>query len=163
MRNLLLVSLLFLSGIAVGENMHNWQVVSAKDPLSRQTTCLLTSAVRSTEDGQTTTPVSLVYNGELFVARTDSNIDSSYPDLGIQVGHHERHEIDRLHKATDAVFETSADQLRDEFIRGLSAKLTLGFWPTWPKTRSYTVVFDLRGFTSAYNDFLQCQKTGSIP
>ena len=141
--------------IAFSATSQNWQAVIAKDPVSKQNTCLLISSTKHTEDGQTNTPVKLSYNGEIFIATTDSNIDLSYTDS--------RHTIDRLFKHTSAIFETDAELIRDEFKRGLNAKLILGFWPTWPATRSYAIEFDLRGFTKAYNEFQQCRLSGDIP
>jgi hypothetical protein len=122
----------------------------------------LVSSVKQSNDGQVTTPVSLVYNGNLFMAKTESNIDLSYAELGLQVDDNKSHTIDRLHKKTSAVFETQAPQIRDEFIKGRKARVRLGFWPSWPKTRSYVIEFDLRGFTRAYEALVQCQKTGEI-
>lgn len=150
------------SVIAATGGSGNWQLVLAEDPFSKQTACLMVSAIKQSEDGQANTAVDLVYNGSLFIARTESNIDLSYPGLGLQVGNKEAHTIDRLHKQTSAVFEAQAQQIRDEFINGLNARLTLGFWPSWPKTRSYVIEFDLRGFTRVYQAFVNCQKTGEI-
>ena len=150
------------SVIAAAGGSGNWQLVLAEDPLSKQTACLMVSAIKHSKDGQSNTTVDLVYNGSLFIARTESNIDLSYPGLGLQVDNKEAHSIDRLHKQTNAVFEVQAQEIRDEFINGLNASLRLGFWPSWPKTRSYVIEFDLRGFTRAYQAFMNCQKTGEI-
>ena len=152
-----------LPAIAFSVTSQNWQAVIAKDPVSKQNTCLLISSTKHTEDGQTSTPVKLSYNGEIFIAITNSNIDLSYADVGLQVDDHSRHTIDRLFKNTSAIFETDAELIRDEFKRGLNAKLILGFWPTWPVNKSYALEFDLRGFTKAYNEFLQCEMSGNIP
>jgi len=159
---LLLLFCLSIFAVTSSYATENWQLILAEDPLSKQSICLMISATRQTEDGQTKTPVSLIYNGSVFIAKTKSNIDLSYPDIGLQVDNKKRHNIDRLHENSNAVFKTKTRQLLDEFINGLSAKLTLGFWPTWPKTRSYTTEFDLRGFTKTYKTFQHCQKTGDI-
>ena len=98
----------------------------------------------------------------VFIAKTKSNIDLSYPEIGLKVDYNTPHTIDRLNKDTNAIFKNEAEQIRDEFIKGLSGKLTLGFWPSWPKTRAYTTEFDLRGFTKTYEAFLRCQQTGEI-
>lgn len=152
-----------LPEIAFSAASQNWQVVIAKDPVSKQSTCLLISSTKHTDDGQTSTPIKLIYNGEIFITTTDSNIDPRYADVGLQVDDNSRHTIDRLFKKTDAIFETDVERIRDEFKRGLNAKLILGFWPTWPVTKSYAIDFDLRGFTKAYNKFLQCKMTGDTP
>ncbi len=157
-----LILLFCLSTIVIAKDTQNWQLILAEDPLSHQTACLMISATRQTDDGQSSTPVSLIFNGKVFIAKTKSNIDLSYPAIGLQVDDYKPHTIDRLNKDTNAVFENQAEKIREEFIKGLSGKLTLGFWPTWPKTRSYTTEFDLRGFTKTYEAFLRCQQTGEI-
>lgn len=143
-------------------NNANWQLVLDEDPFTRQTACLMVSATKKTPDGQTTTPVHLIYNGEVLIAKTKSNVDTSYENSGLQVDLKESHNIDRLIKNNSVIFESQTDMIRDEFIKGLKARLTLGFWPTWPKTKSYTIEFDLRGFTDTYNAFQRCKKTGEI-
>lgn len=159
---LLLLFCLSSFGVTSIYATENWQLILAKDPLSKQSACLMVSATKKTEDGQATTPVSLIYNGNAFIAQTDSNIDLSYQGIGLQIDHNKKHNIDRLHNKISAVFETKTQQIHGEFVNGLSAKLTLGFWPTWPKTRSYTTKFDLRGFTKTYKTFQHCQKTGKV-
>lgn len=80
---LLLCSFSAVDSVMAGPaDSHNWQLVMAEDPFSKQTSCLMVSAIKQTEDGQTNTAVSLVYNGKAFIARTESNIDLSYPGLG---------------------------------------------------------------------------------
>jgi len=158
---LLLLTALCIVSFAASAN--NWRVVVDKDPLSQQTGCLMMSAEKITKDGQTTTPVVILYNGNQFVVKTESNIDLSYVDSGLRVDAKNTHKIDRLYNRTDAVFEKESDQIRDEFIQGLRARLTFGFWPTWPKTHSHIIDFDLRGFTTARDTFLRCKKTGELP
>jgi hypothetical protein len=148
--------------IVYAADTQNWQLVLAEDPLEKHTSCLMVSATKQNDDGQATTPVSLIYNGKVFIAKTKSNIDLSYPNLGLQVDNKKPHNIDHLHKNNSVVFETQSPQILGEFIKGLTGKLTLGFWPTWPKTRSFTIDFDLRGFTKIYRNFQHCQKTGEI-
>ncbi|HHJ35618.1 MAG TPA: hypothetical protein ENJ87_07620 [Gammaproteobacteria bacterium] len=151
-----------LSANSYASERDNWQLEVAADPFSKKSVCLMISATKTTDDGQTTTPVYLIYNGTAFVARTKSNIDLSYEGSGLRVGLRNTHDIDRLLKKSSAVFDTQAGIIRDEFIRGIKATLTLGFWPTWPKTSSHKITFDLRGFTRTYEAFKHCQQTGEI-
>jgi hypothetical protein len=159
---MLFVLLCSVSTGAFAGNSDNWQLVIDKDPLTKQTACLMVSATRTTQDGQTTTPVYLLYDGNTFIAKTKSNIDTSYENTGLQVDLKNPHDIDRILDSSSAVFDLQADAIRDEFIKGLRARLTLGFWPTWPKTKSYTIEFSLRGFTATYNAFQRCKKTGEV-
>jgi hypothetical protein len=162
-KTIMMLCLFVLTSPALAEQQANWRVVLAEDPLSGETGCLMISAEKVSDDGQTQTPVSLIYNGRAFIAQTHSNIDTSYANLGLRVDLRKPHNIDRLLKESSAVFENGADRLRDECIDGLTASLRLGFWPTWPKTHSYVTEFDLRGFTRSYQAFQRCQQSGELP
>lgn len=157
------ILLTFFPGLLQAEESVNWQTLVSEDPVSQKLVCLMVSNVQQIRDGQTTSPVQITYNGSLFFLKTDSNIDLSYPKLGLQVDNKALHPIGRVYKKTNVLFEDNVEQLRDEFIRGLNVKLTLGFWPTWPKTRAYEAHFNLKGFTKAYHQLLHCQKTGEAP
>jgi hypothetical protein len=163
---LLLFNLIPPSGFAadaMADKTASWLLTMAEDPLSEHTVCLMVSAVKHTEDGQTSTAVTIIYNGREFIAKTQSNIDLSYPDVGLQVDHNKPQKIGHVFKNTNVVFDTNAEQIRDEFIKGLTGRLILGFWPTWPKTKSYAIEFDLHGFTKTYQALRHCQTTGELP
>lgn len=134
-----------------------WHAVRDQDPLSQKTMCLLESEMQMVHDGQTKTPIRIVFNGQVFIVTTRSNIDLTYPDVGLSVDALPMHPIDRLHKATHAVFESNAEKLRLQFSKGLKAKVALGFWPTWPKTETKVATYSLLGFQTAYAAFLKCQ------
>jgi len=102
------------------------------------------------------TPVSLVFTGSALAAVTESNIDLSYPDVGLQVDQEPVIPVDRVERQTIAVFETSADTVRRQFQRGHTARLRLGFWPTWPQTETVVMEFSLLGFTRAHEALLHC-------
>ena len=140
----------------------NWSTVLAEDPLIGNMACLMVSSSQLINDGQSSTKVHLVYNGQVFIAKTKSNIDLSYDALGLQIDGQNFFNIDRLHNKSNVVFESQADEIREEFINGLKAKLTLGFWPSWPKTSSFSTNFDLRGFTESYNALVSCQVSGKL-
>jgi len=140
----------------------NWKVVFENDPASRKKVCLMVSRKNMMEDGQSKTPVYLIYNGHIFFAKTKSNIDLSYPDLGLQIDKHPQHKISVLYKQSSAAFTSNTVEMRDEFIKGLDARLTLAFWPSWPRTSSFDSHFDLREFNDTYNRFLKCKKNGEI-
>ena len=116
------------------------------------------SVVKTLQDGHGTTEIKLLYNGREFVAHTQSNIDLTYPNLGLKVDDSATFLIDEVTKETMAVFKTQAEQIKRLFIRGYHARLTLGFWPTWPKTHTVSAEFSLVGFTKTHQEFLECQK-----
>ena len=157
-RKVFVLTTLLISHVSVADQKSHWQVATDYDVLNKHVACLMSSVKKTSSDGQGTTRVQLFYNGKEFVAVTQSNIDLSYPGLGIKVDGAAILPIDHLNKETMAVFTQEADKIKQLFIEGHTAVLTLGFWPTWPKTQSYDTEFSLLGFTKAYKEFLQCQK-----
>ena len=155
---ILLTSVLSLP-LAAAEN---WQVRMGEDGMSSRAVCLLESASVQVHDGQTTTPVKLLYNGELLIALTKSNIDLSYQGVGLQVDGQSPYAVDSLHKETRAIFNKQANDIMQAFIKGREASLVLGFWPTWPKTKTVSTRFSLLGFSRAYQAFLDCQANGDV-
>ncbi len=147
---------------AHADSIDNWKVIFSEGPASRKKTCLMTSKTLTMQDGQTGTPVYLIYNGNIFFAKTHSNIDISYSGTGLKIDGHTQHPISVLYRKTNAAFTSHPLKIRNEFITGLDAELTLGFWPSWPKTSSFSVHFDLREFSNTYKRFLNCTIDGSI-
>lgn len=161
MKNLIYLILLTPASVNASP-ANNWKVVLSDDLLSNKRACLIQSVKLNINDGQSNTPVRFIYNGQSFIVSTRSNIDLSYPGVGLIIDKKPAIKIDHTFKQTNIVFETEADLIRKWFIEGRTARLTLGFWPTWPKTKTITTKFSLLGFTRAYDAFQQCQRTGEI-
>jgi len=141
----------------------NWSVTIAEDPVTHTVACLLESRTHTIDDGQTDTPVKLIFNGKQVYATTKSDIDISYPEIGLTIDKHDAHQFSKVHKNNIAIFASTAESIHKEFIAGKNAKLALGFWPTWPKTQTRIINFDLIGYTKAHQQFEECQKTGNLP
>ncbi len=157
---------LLISGLAGNANVlatENWSVSMEEDPISRSNICLLVSKIYTIDDGQTTTPVQLIYNGEKLFAKTKSDIDMSYPKIGLQIDTHHPHKISRIHKQNIAVFANTNNAIHQQFIDGREAHLALGFWPTWPQTHTRMINFSLIGYTKAHTQFKKCQNDGKQP
>lgn len=152
----LILALGLLPNLSRGEEQ-NWQSLIELDPLQNKKTCLIISKTLYMNDGQTQTPVRILYNGSAFVIGTKSNIDMSYPALGIRVDNNARIPLDRILGETDVVFERHAEQLKVEFIKGRQARVALGFWPSWPKSATRYLDVSLMGFHNAYQAFEACQ------
>ena len=154
--------LVLLASVGRAESVA-WHALMAEDPISRQPGCLLESIQQEVDDGQTTTPVKLVYNGGQFLVTTKSNIDLTYPKVGLVVDKEHEFTIDSLVKETVASFETRVDEIKQVFISGKQATISLGFWPTWPQSTTRVVNFSLIGFTSALRRFEKCKALGALP
>lgn len=92
------ISLLFICLNSAVASTANWSVRLGHDGLRDRSICLLESATLQVHDGQTTTPIKLVYNGEVLIGVTKSNIDLSYQGVGLQVDKRSSYEVDTLHK-----------------------------------------------------------------
>ena len=128
----------------------NWRV-------SESTPCFMFTPVKSVDDGQGQTAVSLRLDATRLHVTTNSNIDAEFGDLGISVDGKEMVMVDSVVRETNVVFETGVPALVDQFIAGRSATLQLRFWPTWPTTGPKTVEFSLIGFSRAHQQMKDCQ------
>jgi hypothetical protein len=150
------------SACAFAGDQPAWRAVVGYDPLQGRTACLLESAPVTVHDGQLMTPVRILYNGTAFLATTQSNIDLSYPNVGLQVDSAAPVAIERVYKDTNVIFEHDARLIKAHFIRGSMARLSLGFWPTWPKGEAVDAEFSLIGFSRAHEEFLACEQSGLL-
>lgn len=157
-KRLLFILLWGSSLSALADTPPNWRVTRDTDPLTQQAACLLESASQNVNDGRTVTPMHLIFDGKALLVVTRSNIDLSYPQVGMHVDSRPGMAVDRLLKKTSVVFEKEPDLIRDQFIRGRTAYIAMGFWPTWPRSNTITTQFSLMGFTVAYHEFEDCQK-----
>jgi hypothetical protein len=144
-------------------NDENWRAVTGFDPLQQKTACLLESRSLKVFDGQTETPLQLIYNGRAFRMTSQSHIDLSYPGVGLRVDGQEPFAVDAVENRTDLLFSSRADAIKRQFIAGRQAQIAVGFWPTWPRGDTVIARFDLRGFTRAQAAFEHCEATGELP
>jgi hypothetical protein len=159
-------AVLFLYLACVGSVMaseENWRTVIGYDPLQQKTACLLESKSMRVFDGQTDTPLQLVYNGHVFRMTSQSHIDLSYPGVGLRVDGQEPFAVDTVEHRTDLIFSSRADAIKAQFIAGRQAQIAVGFWPTWPRGDTVVARFSLVGFSRAYGAFRHCQSTGELP
>lgn len=157
---------LFLYLACVGSVMageENWRTVIGYDPLQKKTACLLESKSLTVFDGQTDTPLQLIYNGRVFRISSQSHVDLSYPGVGLRVDGQEAFAVDAVEQLTDLIFSSRAEAIKAQFIAGRQAQIAVGFWPTWPRGDTVVARFSLLGFSRAHNVFRRCQTTGELP
>ncbi len=128
-----------------------WTVAMQRDPLTRQTRCLLSSTPQITSDGYDTTPVTLVFNGNSLLVITESEIDLSFGDLRLAVDEKAPFRTDKLDRNMTLVFDREVPELIQQFREGGEATVYLRFWPTWPVTELFPVKFSLIGFSKAHD------------
>ena len=108
------------------------------------------------EDGQGETPVNVIVTKDLVSFKTRSNIDLNYEGAGITIDGNPQLVIENLVNQTSISFKAHYQKLIGEMKKGEIARLTLGFWPTWPMTQTYDVNFELGKFSLGYEALMQC-------
>lgn len=135
---------------------HGWMLDRQPDVVDGTNRCVLLSPTVTIFDGYYPAKMWLRINTVRAWVRSDSNLDTSYPKQGL-----------RVDGRTLAPF---AEQLLDEqtaytkapvlsgMAEGRTLTVALGFWPTWPKTKTQTASVDLAGFANAYAALRACSK-----
>ena len=121
----------------------NWRAIIAYDPLQKTTACLLESKSMRVFDGQTDTPLQLIYNGRVFRMTSQSHVDLSYPGVGLRVDGRKPFAVDAVEHRTDLIFSSRTDAMKAQFIAGRQAQIAVGFWPTWPRGDTVVARFSL--------------------
>ena len=120
--------------------------------------CVLHSAVQKMEDGQGGTNVQLQLSPTEFTFTTQSDIDLSYSGTGIRIDGGTPFALENVERRTNLAFSRQRSALLGAMKTGQQLELSLGFWPTWPVTQTYSTRFPLQHFASAYTAWETCNK-----
>jgi len=139
--------------------LENWRQANTAEKESQSIDpCLLLSPKVMINDGQGETRIWLEMTHKALVLKTESDIDTAFNDIGIQVDDKDFIPLDRVDNDVDVVFEKSITVITPQFIQGQNVNLHLRFWPTWPSKGVQTAKFSLLGFTKAYKNLAeQCR------
>lgn len=151
---LLVVPALLFPRVAAADP--KWSAKPVFDPIKDQTRCMLESVKKVLNDGYQDTEMVLRVDERALLVVTKSNIDAGKGDIGFQVDDREFIAMDRVYLEQNIVFEKDIAKIIEQFKKGVKAKFTLRFWPTYPDTGSKTLTFSLIGFTKAYGDLADC-------
>jgi hypothetical protein len=131
----------------------NWEI----DAAGLDGACAMVTPVIVVNDGHGETRVQLKLNREQLVVVTDSNIDNSKQDLGLQVDNKPFIGISGLSGKMYVVFgKEKIDTIIDQFVPGRRVIFYLRFWPTWPETGIKEAEFSLIGFTRTLQSLSEC-------
>ena len=153
---LLILLLLSASGAqaerrAVTAGVQGWSVVNGNG------SCQLKSAVAPISDGYLEIDVQLRFEARGLRVITPSTIDTEGDHLALEVDGDAVNVSASVEGGTDVLFSGDIDAIGKRFVRGGEADVRLRFWPTWPVTGTKTVRYNLRGFTAAWKQYLQCR------
>ena len=118
--------------------------------------CVLQSTPVKMDDGQGGTRVTFWLTPEQLQFKTDSVIDLSYQETGIRVDDDRSFVLETVAHRTNLQFVKQRQALLESMGMGRSMQLTLGFWPTWPITHTYTVTMPLVSFGTAMKAWETC-------
>lgn len=120
--------------------------------------CVLKSAPVQMEDGQGGTSVTLLIAPGNFTVNTQSDIDLSYKNTGLQIDGSRHFELETIEAHTNLRFNKQRQAILDSMQGGKDLRLTLGFWPTWPITHTYSVDIPLAHFATAMKAWDTCNR-----
>lgn len=146
------LAVLGLSGglaLATAPASASWTAAVQPDPLTRQSRCLLVSQTQITSDGYDSTPVFLVFDGASLLVMTESELDTSFADLQLEIDKNPPIRSDKTARNMILVFDQNLPELIRQLREGRQATVYLRFWPTWPATQLFPVNFSLIGFSKA--------------
>ena len=137
---------------------NQWTLDRAPNPISGKTECILTSESVNIFDGYEQTDVQLYLTSGAIFAKTQSNIDLSYPETGLRVDSSGLRAFEKVAKLTNAVISSDVDGVLASMVPGQQVVVRLGFWPTWPMTSTREVIFQLEGFPEALRGLQACEE-----
>lgn len=108
------------------------------------------------DDGQGGTRASLWLTANELTVQTESDIDLSYSGTGISIDSGRHFALESVQRRTNIAFSKQRSALLAAMKSGQTLELTLGFWPTWPVTQTYSARFPLQHFASAYAAWETC-------
>jgi len=108
------------------------------------------------EDGQGETPVFVIITHDEVLFKTKSNIDVAYKQTGLTIDDLPQLPIEKLYNDFSITYKTQYQTVVDRMKMGEQFVLTLGFWPSWPVTHTYSISLGLGEFSAAQQALMTC-------
>lgn len=135
-----------------------WILDRKRDSVSSKTRCLLNSKEQRFNDGYSEAKISLQLTTDSLLIKTSSNIDMSYPDIGIYIDQNTAFPLEKLFGDSNILIEENTKKLTRQLRHAKKLTIKLGFWPTWTKTETRSINFSLINFDKIYQAFMACEK-----
>ncbi len=136
----------------------SWVVDLRDTKQSGRMQCVARNTESMINDGQSASTITVEVESSSLRILTESTIDMSYVDSGVTVDNGFPYTFDSLFFDTNVEVNIGAEDLISQMRKGNSATVTLGFWPTWPVTQSYSAEVSLTGFAKAMSQLKVCEK-----
>jgi hypothetical protein len=131
-----------------------WVLDIRPDQLGSERRCVLYSAKKPIFDGYENSWVRLQVTTDAIVVNTDSFVDRSYSGQGLRIDN------GKLMPFMPALLNKKSTYTKKPALaamaNGKTLTVSLGFWPTWPVTKTQSVSIDLSGFKGAYAALKAC-------
>ena len=135
-----------------------WSLDRRPGPIDQKTGCLLASRSVNIPDGYERTDVQLLLTADNLYVKTDSNIDLSYQATGIRFDDGTLLPFDSLATETTARINKDISTLYERMTSSRAILVRLGFWPSWPVTKTQEAGFSMEGFGEALRALRLCEK-----
>lgn len=146
------IATILISGMASA----NWTVKRIRGE-NNQLRCILESEKETLYDGYQDTEAFMRLDEKSLLIMTESNIDPNFSDVGLQVDGYGFIRMNKVSMEKRVLFESEISKIINQFKAGVTVKVQLRFWPTWPATKTYSITFSLIGFREAYAASLRCK------
>ncbi len=131
-----------------------WILERDRDRRDGATRCLVFSPPVSMFDGYDRTEIKLQVTPEAVLVETQSNIDINSPAQGLSVDGTELVPFE-TELVSKQVIHTE-QPVQTAMAGGERLTVALGFWPSWPVTKTQQVSLSLEGFEPAYAALQKC-------
>lgn len=135
---------------------HGWTLARQRDLVDGTTRCTLLSPEQPIFDGYYPAKMWFRVDSVRAWVKTDSNIDTSYAGQGLRVDGGTL--VPFAAKLADEETAYTSAPMLSRMAGGRTLTVALGFWPTWPKTKTQTANIDLAGFANAYAALQACSQ-----
>ena len=124
--------------------------------------CELAAKPVAIDDSAGGTQLQLKLIPESWLLETQSNIDLTYPDLGIWLDKKQFFSLEQVVDETNILIQKNYDQLINQLKQSTEMRVTLGFWPTWPATEAHSAILDIHYFEQAHTAWQKCNQLVSV-
>jgi len=139
-----------------------WRLSKSRNPFSKKKECMILSEKMFIRDPQGITNLQFIITKNYLYIKTDSNIDSSYQNIGLRVDNSKTIRFDKVIKRNSVRFNNFKKRHSTLLNNGRKVRVTLGFWPTWPKTRTRSTAISLSGYNAAESKFNHCLQNNRL-
>ena len=150
LKHICVIALMLAAAVAHAD----WNVRQAA---AGSTGCVLETTDIIMHDGYQDTWARLNINAERLLVMTDSNIDTGFDDIALQVDGQALVQAGAAVDEKNLRFDSDMAAVIERFRKGNKVRVYLRFWPSYPATQRYAAVFSLMGFTRTWNEFMECR------